>query len=101
LVASQIGSNNQVLETSLLLVVPIFENEAEEQPVIESIAIANGAAFIKFETEPGLSYTLESNQTLGSPNAWQSVQTIVGDGVEHTVTNQLNSTQGFYRLRVE
>jgi len=101
LVASQIASNNQLLQASLLLVVPIFEHETEEQPAIESIAIANGAALIKFETEPGLSYTLEFSPTLGPPNTWQPVQTLVGDGAEHTLTHQVNSNQGFYRLRVE
>jgi hypothetical protein len=77
-----------------------LEQDDCEEPAIESIAIANGAASIKFETEPGLSYTLDFNQTLGSPNTWQTVQTVVGDGAEHTLTQQLNSNQGFYRLRL-
>jgi hypothetical protein len=51
-----------------------------------------------FQTASNQSYTVEYNNAL-SGAAWTPVQTLTGDGTVRIITNDVNSTQGYYRIR--
>jgi hypothetical protein len=50
------------------------------------------------QTASNQTYTVEYNNVL-SGAAWTPVQTFTGDGTVRIVTNGLNSSQGYYRIR--
>jgi hypothetical protein len=59
----------------------------------------NGTNFtFSFQTASNQTYVVEYNNTL-SGGAWTPVQTFTGDGTIQFITNGLNSSQGYYRLR--
>jgi hypothetical protein len=51
-----------------------------------------------FQTASNQTYTVEYNPVL-SGAGWTLVQSFTGDGTVQTITNGLNSSQGFYRIR--
>ena len=51
-------------------------------------------------TVSGVSYTVEYKDALGSA-LWQTGQTLVGDGMTHTITNALAGGHRFFRLRLQ
>jgi hypothetical protein len=53
-----------------------------------------------FDTIPGKTYLVEYTDSLADP-AWQTLQTVLGDGASQTITISIASTpQRFFRLRV-
>lgn len=68
------------------------------QPSVSAPQIQGTNFTFSFQTDSNQTYVVEFNNTL-SGGAWTTVQTIAGDGAVHYVTNGLNSTQGYYRLR--
>jgi hypothetical protein len=71
---------------------------------IGPVAMVGHPLRLRFRTEIGRFYQLETRPTLGGPAAWTPVpgSGIIGDGSMETLTLPLGpNPQGFYRLRVE
>jgi hypothetical protein len=57
-----------------------------------------GANFtFSFQTVSNQSYVVQQNNTLAN-GGWTAVQSLIGDGSLRTVTNAIDSSQGYYRV---
>jgi hypothetical protein len=68
------------------------------EPLLASPQIQGTNFTFFFQTASHQTYTVEYNNVL-SGAAWMPVQTFTGDGTIRIITNGLNSSQGYYRLR--
>jgi hypothetical protein len=68
------------------------------EPLIFDPQIQGTNFTFRFQTASNQSYTVEYNTALTGP-AWTQVQTFTGDGALRIITNGLNSSQGYYRIR--
>jgi PKD repeat protein len=74
---------------------------ATARPVLVSQPPAGGNYDFTFATLSGFTYVVEYKDALTNP-VWQTLQTVPGDGLMHTVTNSLASpAQRFFRLMVQ
>ena len=72
-----------------------------ERPVISLITYTEGQARISFNTANGLTYTLESSDSV-DPEVWTAVTSISGNGRVMTLDdNTAPPTTRIYRIRVE
>jgi hypothetical protein len=68
------------------------------EPLIAGPQIQGTHFTFSFQTASNQTYTVEYNNVL-SGAAWTPLQTFTGDGTVQTITNDVNSSQGFYRIR--
>jgi len=68
------------------------------EPLITGPQIQGTNFTFSFQTASNQTYTVEYNPVL-SGAGWTLVQSFTGDGTVQTITNGLNSSQGFYRIR--
>jgi len=68
------------------------------EPLITNPQIQGTNFLFSFQSVSNQSYTVEYNNAL-SGAAWTPVQTNLGDGTVLTITNGLDASQRFYRLR--
>jgi hypothetical protein len=68
------------------------------EPLITDPQIQSTNFTFGFQTASNQSYTVEYNTAL-TGTAWTPVQTFTGDGAIRIVTNSLDSSQGYYRIR--
>ncbi|HSU56880.1 MAG TPA: S8 family serine peptidase [Candidatus Dormibacteraeota bacterium] len=70
-------------------------------PVLSAISATPADFTFSFETLPGKTYFIEYKDSLDD-SAWQTLQSIPGDGGLNTVTSPISAMpQRFFRLRVE
>jgi len=62
--------------------------------------LSGGIFHMTFSTIPGLSYVVETSDTLHPPT-WQIFTTVFGDGSTKTVTDNVTQNQRFYRLMLQ
>jgi hypothetical protein len=72
--------------------------EGPWEPLLSSPQIQGTNFTFSFRTISGQSYTVEYNNVLTGA-AWTPVQTFTGNGTVLTVTNGINLSQGYYRIR--
>jgi hypothetical protein len=68
------------------------------EPLLANPQIQGTNFVFSFQSISNQSYTVEYNNVL-SGAAWMPVQTFTGDGAVWSITNGLNATQGYYRIR--
>jgi hypothetical protein len=68
------------------------------EPLMASPQIQGTNFIFSFQSVSHQTYTVEYNNVL-SGSAWTPVQMVSGDGTLRTITNGLNSSQAFYRIR--
>jgi hypothetical protein len=69
------------------------------EPLMASPRIQGTNFIFSFQSASDQTYVVEYNDTL-SGGVWTPVQMISGDGTVLTITNGLNSSQAFYRIRM-
>jgi T5SS/PEP-CTERM-associated repeat protein len=68
---------------------------------LQSVHLTGTNFTFDISTVTGSTYVVEYTDSL-SPPAWHTLQTVVGDGTLHTITDAITaSTQRFYRVRVQ
>jgi PKD repeat protein len=86
------GGTNTLSRSSYILVAPL--------PVITTYGVSEDEFAFGFDTIPGKVYVIEYKDSLDDP-AWQTLQTVPGDGASKTITIPIaNTPQRFFRLRV-
>jgi PKD repeat protein len=79
----------------------VVVGRAATAPVIILLTLSGSEFAFSFETVAGLGYAVEYKDSLNDP-AWQTLQSVAGDGTRKTVTNSVSATaRRFYQLRVE
>jgi len=68
------------------------------EPLITGPQIQGTNFTFSFQTASNQIYIVEYNNVLSNAG-WMLVQRFAGDGTLQTITNSLNSSQGFYRIR--
>jgi PKD repeat protein len=92
LIAVGPGGTNTLSRSSYILVAPL--------PVMATYGVSGDDLVISFDTIPGKVYVIEYKDSLADP-AWQTLQTVPGDGASKTITISIADTpQRFFRLRV-
>jgi len=68
---------------------------------LQSVRLAGANVSFDISTVVGSTYVVEWTDSLSPPD-WRTLQTVVGDGALHTITDAIAaSTQRFYRVRVQ
>jgi hypothetical protein len=68
------------------------------QPQISGEQATASNFIFSFETATNQTYDVQYKSALADPT-WATLQTILGDGQIHFITNTASSSQGFYRIR--
>jgi PKD repeat protein len=86
------GGTNTLSRSSFIVVAPL--------PVIATYGVSGDNLTFGFDTIPGKVYVIEYKDSLADP-AWQTLQTVPGDGASKTITIPIaNTLQRFFRVRV-
>ncbi|HUD84419.1 MAG TPA: hypothetical protein VMQ67_12985, partial [Candidatus Saccharimonadales bacterium] len=67
-------------------------------PAIFSPEFGAAGFVFSLETASNQIYDVQYKNALGN-DGWATVETIVGDGEIHFITNDVSSSQGYYRVR--
>jgi hypothetical protein len=68
------------------------------QPAIDNAKVQAASFDFSFQTASNQTYEVQYKSALTDP-AWTTVQTVEGDGQIHLITNDVSSSQGYYRIR--
>jgi hypothetical protein len=105
LIAEGAESNSGGYWTSNPVAISVVTNQTVTNmvvaPMLVNVGSGNGVLSFQMKTAPGVSYQVESSDSIVSPD-WQPVEVIVGDG--SPVVLSVSSTdfpQKYYRVRVQ
>jgi PKD repeat protein/subtilisin family serine protease len=93
-------SNNVVFTGTGGSITNAVTGRAADAPVVVLPTADAESVSFSFETVSGLVYDVQFSESLSEP-AWQTIQSVAGDGTLHTITNSILSLHGFYRLKLQ